>query len=152
VLGGLNLRLRIGGQLVANLVQQNQTVQLPSDRIIGMTIGLALGVPALFYIKQRPFGAALFGGGIVPARRDQTPGLEDGAKSSTYGAFFGGGIAFALLKPSERYHGQLAIEATYNYEFAATHYTGTSVRNSSISIADRGSAQHLIAFGIGYYY
>jgi uncharacterized protein YraI len=152
VLGGLNLRLRIGGQLVANLVQENQTVQLPSDRILGMTIGLALGAPALFYMKGRPFGVAVFGGGLVPARRDQTPGLEDGAQSSTFGAFFGGGISFALLKPSEHYRGQLAIELTYNYEFAATHYTGVAKRNASISIADRGSAQHLIAAGLGFYY
>jgi uncharacterized protein YgiM (DUF1202 family) len=153
VLGGLSLRLRIGGQMVLNLIQPDVRTKLPSDRILGMTIGLGVTAPALFHIARRPFGVALFGGGLVPAQRAQTVGLEDGAQSSTYGAFFGGGLSFALLAPNpERYRGQLALEANYSYEFAATHYTGLSRRNNTITIADRGSGQHLIALGLGFYY
>ena len=50
------------------------------------------------------------------------------------------------------YKGQLAIEAAYSYEFVATHYTGLSRRDNTITVADRGSAQHLISLGIGFYY
>lgn len=153
VVGGLSLRLRVGGQMVLNLVQPDVRTKLPSDRILGMTIGLALNAPALFTLGGRPFGAWLFGGGLVPAQRAQTVGLEDGARSSTFGAFFGGGLSFLVMPPSpQKYKGQLALEASYGYEFAATHYTGLSRRNNTITVADRGSAQHLIALGLGYYW
>src|SRR5262249_51845371 len=44
----------------------------------------------------------------------------------------------------------LTLEATYNYQFVVTSYTGESKRNTSITKADRGSAQHIIALGLGY--
>lgn len=153
VVGGLTLRLRLGGEMILNLVQPDVRAKLPSDRILGMTIGLGLSAPALFTIGGRPFGAQVFGGGLVPAQRAQTVGLEDGAQSTTYGAFFGGGLSFVLMQPNlEKYKGQLALEAAYSYQFAATHYTGLSRRNNTITVADRGSAQHLIALGLGFYY
>jgi len=153
VVGGLTLRLRIGGQMLLNLVQPDVRVKLPSDRILGMTIGLGLSAPALFTLGGHAFGASIYGGGVVPAQRAQTVGLEDGAQSTTFGAFFGGALAFTVMQPKmESYKGQLAIEASYNYEFVATHYTGLSRRNNTITVADRGSAQHLIALGLGFYY
>ena len=153
VMGGLSIRVRLGGQMVLDLVQPDVDVKLPSDRIVGMTIGLGLAAPALFTLGGHPFGVALFGGGVVPAQRAQTVGLEDGAQSTTFGAFFGGGLSFTLMQPSmDHYKGQLALEASYSYEFVATHYTGLSRRNNSITVANRGSAQHLIGLGIGFYY
>ncbi|HEX9104142.1 MAG TPA: hypothetical protein VF997_18145, partial [Polyangia bacterium] len=153
VVGGLSLRLRLGGQMVLNLVQPDVRVKLPSDRIVGMTIGIGLSAPALFTLAGHPFGVSLYGGGVVPAQRAQTVGLEDGAQSSTFGAFFGGALSFTVMQPDvERYKGQLAIEAAYAYEFVATHYTGLSRRNNTITVADRGSAQHLISLGLGFYY
>jgi len=153
VVGGLTLRLRIGGQMLLNLVQPDVRVKLPSDRILGMTIGLGLSAPALFTLGGHAFGASIYGGGVVPAQRAQTVGLEDGAQSTTFGAFFGGALAFTVMQPKmESYKGQLAIEASYNYEFVATHYTGLSRRNNTITVADRGSAQHLISLGLGFYY
>lgn len=90
---------------------------------------------------------------MVPASRAQTVGLEDGPQSTTFGAFFGGVLSFTLLQPNpEKYKGSLAIEAAYQYEFVATHYTGLSRRNNTITVADRGSAQHLISLGLGFYY
>jgi hypothetical protein len=128
-------------------------VKLPSDRIVGMTIGLGLTVPALFTLAGHPFGVSLVGGGLVPAQRAQTVGLEDGAQSTTFGAFFGGALSFTVMQPNpEKYKGQLAIEASYAYEFVATHYTGLSRRNNTITLADRGSAEHLLALGLGFYY
>jgi uncharacterized protein YgiM (DUF1202 family) len=153
VLGGFSVRLRLGGQMMLNLVQPDVDVKLPSDRVLGMTIGVGLAAPALFSLGGHPFGVALFGGGLVPAQRAQTVGLEDGAQSTTFGAFFGGGLSFTLMQPNaEKYKGQLALEAAYSYEFVATHYTGLSRRNNTISLADRGSAQHLLALGLGFYY
>ncbi|MCU1279099.1 MAG: hypothetical protein JWM53_2645, partial [bacterium] len=153
VVGGLSVRLRLGGQMVLNLVQPDPDVKLPSDRVVGMTIGAGLAAPALFTISGRPFGVSLYGGGVVPAQRAQTVGLEDGPQSTTFGAFFGGVLSFILMQPNpEKYKGQLAIEAAYQYEFVATHYTGLSRRNNTITVADRGSAQHLISLGLGFYY
>ncbi len=153
VLGGLNLRVRIGGQMVLNLVQPDVRVKIPSDRVVGMTIGLGLNVPALFTLGGHPLGVSLYGGGVVPAQRAQTVGLEDGAQSTTFGGFFGGALSFLVMQPNlDHYKGQLAIEAAYSYEFLATHYTGLSRRNNTITLADRGSAQHLISLGLGFYY
>ena len=153
VLGGLSVRLRLGGQMVLNLVQPDVRVKLPSDRILGMTIGAGLSAPALFTLGGHALGVSLYGGGIVPAQRAQTVGLEDGASSTTFGAFFGGALSFTVMQPNpEKYKGQLAIEAAYAYEFLATHYTGLSRRNNTITVADRGSAQHLISLGLGFYY
>ena len=153
VLGGLSVRLRLGGQMVLDLVQPDVRVKLPSDRILGMTIGAGLSAPALFTLGGHALGVSLYGGGVVPAQRAQTVGLEDGAQSSTFGAFFGGAISFTVMQPNpDKYKGQLAIEAAYAYEFVATHYTGLSRRNNTITVADRGSAQHLISLGLGFYY
>ena len=40
------------------------------------------------------------------------------------------------------------------YEFAATHYTGLSPRLAAqnVTVADRGSAQHLLTIGLGFTY
>jgi len=153
VAGGLTLRLRVGGQMVLNLMQPDVRAKLPSDRILGMTVGLGLAVPALFSIGERPFGVWLGGSVLAPADRAQTTNLEDGTQSSTFGGFFGGGLSFALMPVNQgRYRGQLALEAAYSYEVVATHYTGQSKRNTTITVADRGSAQQLITAGLGFYY
>ena len=44
----------------------------------------------------------------------------------------------------------LGMEAAYNYSFAATHFTGAASRNNAITVADRGSAHHLIMLGLTY--
>jgi Bacterial SH3 domain len=154
VLGGLDLGLRLGFELALNLIAPSLKAPLPSDRILGMTIGVGVAAPNLFHIAGRPLGLRLYGGGLVPADRAQTVGLEDGATSTTVGGFFGGGLTYGLFTPSpaKKYNGQLALEANYNYEIAATHYNGASHRIASITTADRGSAQHLIALGLAYVY
>jgi hypothetical protein len=82
---------------------------------------------------------------MVPAQRAQTIGLEEGTKSSTIGAAFGGGLSYGLYKG-------LGLEANYEYGFVLTHYTGPAKRNTSITAADRGNAQHLITLGLAYNY
>ncbi|HWE29103.1 MAG TPA: hypothetical protein VHB97_13940, partial [Polyangia bacterium] len=154
-LGGVSVRLRLGGQMQLNLIQPSNIDKLPSDRIIGMTIAAAVGIPALFQIRQHAFGAQVIGGGLVPAQRAQTVGLEDGKKSSTFGAFFGAGVDFQLMRPSsENYHGTLTLDANYAYNFAATHYTGLSPRLAAqnVTVADRGSSQHLLTLGLTFTY
>ena len=129
-------------------------MKLPSDRVVGMTIGLGAGVPALFTLGGHPFGVSMFGGGLVPAQRAQTVGPRGrravDARSAPSSA---AALSFTVMQPSqEHYKGQLALEAAYAYEFVATHYTGLSRRNNTITLADRGSAQHLISLGLGFYY
>ena len=153
VLGGFSIRLRLGGQGLWNLIQPDVRLKLPSDRVLGMTIGVGLAAPALLRLAGRPFGVSLYAGGLVPAQRAQTVGLEDGPQSSTFGAFFGGTLSLTVMQPNQdNYRGQLAIEASYAYELVATHYTGLSRRNNTITLADRGSALHLLSLGIGFYY
>ena len=154
-LGGVSVRLRLGGQMQLNLIEPSNIDKLPSDRIIGMTIGAAVGIPALFRLGSLPFSVQVIGGGLVPAQRAQTVGLEDGKKSSTFGAFFGGGVGLQLMRPNaENYHGALVLDANYGYEFAATHYTGLSPRLAAqnVTVADRGSAQHLLTLGLTFTY
>ena len=143
VIGGLDLGLRLGGEMQLNLIAASAKVPLPSDRVLGMTIGLSLDLPALFYLANRPFGLHAYGGGLVPADRAQTVGLEEGRASETLGAYFGGGLSYGLFKG-------LALDALYSYSFAATHFVGQSRRNLTITSADRGSAQHLITLGLSY--
>jgi uncharacterized protein YgiM (DUF1202 family) len=155
VIGGLELGVRLGGEIGLNLIAPNLKAPLPSDRVVGMTIGAGASAPSLFRIAQRPVGLRIAGGGLVPADRAQTPGLEDGTSSTTYGAFFGGAVTFGLTAPptpGKKYVGNLLLAASYNYNIAATHYTGQSHRNVTITAADRGSAQHLISFGLVYVY
>ncbi|HZS37814.1 MAG TPA: SH3 domain-containing protein [Polyangia bacterium] len=154
VIGGLDIGLRLGMELQLNLIAPAVKAALPSDRVIGMTIGAGIAAPNLVRIAGRPLGLRIFGGGLVPADRAQTVGLEDGATSTTMGAFFGGGLSYGLFAqpPAKKYVGQLALEFNYNYGIAATHYNGTSHRNTTITAADRGSAEHLIALGLAYAY
>jgi SH3-like domain-containing protein len=142
-IGGVDIAVRLGGELQLNLIEASAKIPIPSDRILGMTIGLAIDMPALFYLSNRPFGLRAYAGGLVPADRGQTGGLEEGKLSSTYGAAFGGSLTYSLYKG-------LSTEAAYTYGFTATHFEGQARRNSTITSADRGSAQHLIALGLSY--
>jgi uncharacterized protein YgiM (DUF1202 family) len=144
-IGGIELRVRLGGEMMVDLMQGSAKAPLPSDRILGMTVGAAIAAPNLLTLGHRPFGVHLFGWALVPAQRAQTIGLEEGTKSSTIGATFGGGLAYGLYKG-------LSLSADYSYGFVLTHYTGQAVRNTSISEADRGNSQHLITLGLAYNY
>jgi Bacterial SH3 domain len=144
-IGGIDLRARLGGDVIMNLIQGSAKAPLPSDRIMGMTVGLALMAPNLLTLANRPLGLHLFGWALVPAQRAQTIGLEEGQKSSTIGASFGGGLSYGLYKG-------LGLEANYQYGFVLTHYSGQAKRNTSITTADRGNAAHLITLGIAYNY
>ena len=123
-LGGLELRARLGGEIMMDLIQGSAKAPLPSDRVAGMTVGAGIAAPNLFLLANRPFGAHLYGWALVPAQRAQTIGLEEGARSSTIGASFGGGLAYGLYKG-------LSLGADYSYGFVLTHYVGA------------GEAQHL---------
>jgi uncharacterized protein YgiM (DUF1202 family) len=144
-IGGIDLRARIGGEIAMNLIQGSAKAPLPSDRIMGMTVGLGLAAPNLLTLANRPFGAHLFGWALVPAQRAQTIGLEEGTKSSTIGATFGGGLSYGLYKG-------LGLEANYAYGFVLTKYAGPAKRNTTITSADRGNASHLITLGVSYNY
>ena len=54
VLGGFSVRLRLGGQMMLNLIQPSVAAKLPSDRIVGMTIALGLSAPTLFTLGGAP--------------------------------------------------------------------------------------------------
>jgi uncharacterized protein YgiM (DUF1202 family) len=146
-IGGIDIRARIGMDMTMNLIQASTKVPLPSDRVLGMAVGLGLDFPSLFRIMNRSFGLHLYGGGIVPASRAQTAGLLEGANSTTYGAAFGGFLSFQLYKG-------LDLDAAYSYSFAATHFDGQAptnqARNLTITSADRGSAAHLLTVGLSY--
>jgi hypothetical protein len=143
VIGGFDIRARIGMDMNMNLIQASTKVPLPSDRVLGMAVGLAIDMPALFRIVGHAFGAHLYAGGIVPASRAQTAGLEEGKTSSTYGAAFGGMLSLQLYKG-------LGLDFAYSYAFSATHFAGQAARNLTITSADRGSAQHLLTLGLSY--
>jgi uncharacterized protein YgiM (DUF1202 family) len=143
VVGGLQIGLRLGLHSEINLIQQSSKVPLPSDVILGMAIGLSLDLPAIFMIANRPFGVHVYGGGVVPANRQQTSGLEEGKQSETMGAMLGGSLTYNVFKG-------LGLEAAYNYGFMATHFVGQGRRNLTITAADRGNAQHLITLGLFY--
>ncbi len=144
-IGGLELRVRLGGEMMMDLIQGSAKAPLPSDRILGMTIGAGIAAPNLLQLANRPLGAHIFGWALVPAQRAQTIGLEEGTRSSTIGATFGGGLQYGL------YRG-LSMGADYTYGFVITHYAGTAQRNTSITAADRGNSQHLITLGLAYNY
>lgn len=148
-IGGVDLKLRLGGEFDMNLIQSSTKVPLPSDVVAGMAVGLGIGLPELFHFGGRAFGLYVLGGLLAPATRMQTGGLAEGATSSTIGGYFGGGLHVGLYKG-------LALAAAYTYSLAVTHFSGTppqgQARNLTISSADRGSAQHLITLGLGYDY
>ena len=144
VIGGLDLKLRLGLAADIDLIQASTKVPLPSrsgdrdDRRARPQ--LAGAVP-----PRRARGRALaFGGVLAPATREQTGGLAEGAQSSTIGAYFGGGFNIGLYKG-------LGLEAAYTCnQFAVTHFSGQLCRardETRITIADRGSAEHLITSG-----
>jgi hypothetical protein len=142
-LGGLTLRLRVGADVAFNMIQSNVKAPLPSDRVLGMAIGLGLDIPRLFAIGERAFGVRVYGGALAPAQRAQTAGLEEGKNSTTYGAAFGGALDLGLYKG-------LGLEAAYSYGFALTHFTGQATRNTNITEAERGTSQHLLSLGLAY--
>jgi hypothetical protein len=146
-IGGIDVRLKLGGELQFNRISKNRFALLPDDNVYGMTIGLQLAFPNLARIANRPFGVHLFGGGLVPAYRQQSTTLREGIHDSTYGAFFGLGMSFTIWK-------YLALELDYSYSFAKTHLTGTAAPNRGISnlLADRGNSIQFISLGLGFHY
>jgi opacity protein-like surface antigen len=143
VIGGLDLGLRLGGELALNLIQATTKAPLPSDRVLGLTIGLGMALPAFATIADRPLGAHVVAMGLVPAQRVQTPGLEEGPSSSTVGFGVAAGLAYNLVKG-------LYMNFDYSYGLVLTHFEGQARRNTTITAADRGNEQHLIVLGLSY--
>jgi uncharacterized protein YgiM (DUF1202 family) len=143
VVGGLQLGLRVGLHSEINLIQQSTRVPLPSDIVLGMGIGLALDLPAIFYIANKPFGIHGYAGGVLPANRTQTAGLEEGQQSETLGAAWGASLTYNVYKG-------LGLAAAYSGAFMETHFVGQARRNLTITAADRGNEQHILTLGLFY--
>lgn len=141
VIGGLDFRLRLGGELQLNLIQGNNQAKLPSDQILGFTFGIGIDAPALFGI---PLGVHLYGGGLF-GDRAQTPGLQEGVASQTFGAAFGVYLGYRVYKG-------LAVEVGYSYNLVLTDLRGPAARdrNATITAASRGNANSVVLLGFSY--
>jgi SH3-like domain-containing protein len=170
--GGIDLKLRLGVQGILNeiapanqVASQSSKLAFAKDLVLGGTISLGLALPNLVYLAERPLGLYLYGGLLYPATRMQTGGLADDPKSSTIGGSAGGGLLYGLFRDTHK--GQLALEASYGFSVALTHSFGTcqptvaatmttrrigNCRDDTVTVADRGSSQHLIGLGLAYTY
>jgi hypothetical protein len=170
--GGIDLKLRVGVQAILNeiapanqIASQSPRLAFAKDLVLGGTLSLGLALPNLVYLAERPLGFYLYGGVLYPATRMQTGGLADAPKSSTLGGSAGGGLSYGLLRDTRK--GQLALEASYGYSLALTHSFGTcqttvpatattkrvgNCRDDTVTVADRGSSQHLVGLGLAYSY
>jgi hypothetical protein len=123
-------------------------VQLPSDRLIGLTAGLRVELPRLAWIGGHPLG--VHASGVALALGSRSENLSEGRDLGSYGGIFGGGLAVALWQDAKR--GQLQLGADYAYAFAVTRLGGPSQRNPGGTGAILGDAQHLITAALAYAY
>ena len=140
-LGGLELRLRLGGLLQLNLVELSQKALLPSDRVLGMTVGAMVAAPALLVLRGHPLGLGLYAGAIAPADRAQTGNLEEGTSSTTVGGQAGAELQLQLWRG-------LGLSASYAFSHLGTHFAGAAHRDANITTADRSSETHLATLGL----
>jgi len=140
-LGGLELRLRLGGFLQLNLVELQKQALLPSDRILGMTIGAVLAAPSLLVLRGHPLGLTLYAGVVAPADRVQTGNLEEGTASTTVGGQVGAELGIAL-RPG------LGLSASYALSHLTTQFAGAARRNPAITSAERSNETHLASLGL----
>jgi len=145
--GGIGLRLRAGFAGQSNQIQRFDKLPLPSELILGFQIGLALDVPAIFYIANRPFGIYANINGLLPGVRLQTAGLAEGTDQETFGASIGAGLTYGLVS---RPWGVLGLMVGYNWWLTTTQFAGQAQRILSITSAARGNAQHDIQLGLYY--
>jgi uncharacterized protein YraI len=146
VAGGLDARLRVGAQLQATVLNGSGTLDLPSDQLLGMVIGLGIELPRLFWIVGHPLGLALSGTALAVGKRFEN--VADGQAQQSYGAVASANLTFELLRRPAR--GQLLLTAGYAYAFAVTRFSGASQRNPGGTGAVLGDAQHLVTGGLAY--
>ena len=158
--GGIDLRLRVGAEAwLTQITPSAPPLAISSEVVLGMAAGIEFGMPALFRIAGRPFGFRVQGGAIAPATQLQAAGMSTGAKASTYGAYAGGSLLAGLLANPR--HGQVSLEARYDYTMVLSRYSGVcganaealgTCRDMSVSDARDGFVSHVATLGIYYQY
>jgi uncharacterized protein YraI len=144
--GGLSLRARVGGRFDLDMLD-GAALPLPSDRLLGLTVGLALAAPRLAMISGHAFGMRAYGVAVALGQRVEN--IDEGRDAGSYGGRFGGGFSLALHE-SDR--GRVALAAEYAYDFTRTHFTGASQRDPSATHGDLGIAQHVVTLALAYGY
>jgi hypothetical protein len=149
VLGGLDLRLRAGGRMTAHILQIKPSLQIPSDRLLGATVGLGLDAPQVTTIGSVAVGLHVYGEALLHGSLQQGAGLSTGSSAGTWGGRFGGALSFELLRARR---GSLTLFASYLYQIDLTHFTGPSYLDPSITSSDLGSAVHVVTGALAYGY
>ncbi len=159
--GGVDLRLRVGADTWINqITASNAPLAVSSNIVLGMTIGLEFAMPEVAYLAGRPFGFRIKGGALAPATRIQQANLQTTPSNSTIGGYAGLSLHYGLLSSPKR--GQLHLEASYDFSFALSHFTGACppttseatrvCRDDSVDDANYTSSQHVGAIGLYYQY
>jgi hypothetical protein len=154
--GGIDFRVRVGAEgWMTQIATSQAPLAIASEWILGMAAGVEFGMPRLFTLGGRPFGFRACGGGVAPATELQTTGLRTGAHATTYGAYAGGAIQMALL--AQPRHGQVSLEARYDYAMLLTTYGGVcdvsgGCRDMSVSEGREAFVTHVATMGVYYQY
>ena len=116
--------------------QVENTSRLAREGLRGVTLGLGFAGALSDEILVRGGGDVLVAGG-----RKQTPGLEDGLRSTEL-------AAWGRLQASYLASDALAVEGTYEYGWASTEWTGQSNRQPDVSSALRTDRSHLLLLSL----
>jgi hypothetical protein len=106
--------------------------RISRDGLRGATIGAGVEGTLGDELMVRAGGDLLIGGS-----RRQTPGLEDGQRSSARGAW-------ARLEASYLVSSAFQVEGNYQYGFASTEWTGQSTRQADVTRAVRTDHTHTL--------
>ncbi len=155
VLGGLDLRARIGGAFLATHLTPSVDAPLPSEQTLGLLVGARVALPAFAHVANRSLGVRLEGAYVPIARHAQNEGLEDGSEASATAVTLHGELSVGLTPAKV---GVSALAVTLGYRLAASRidYRGPSVRNDSthgnVTQAHRSIDTHTFALGLRFSY
>jgi uncharacterized protein YgiM (DUF1202 family) len=137
VLDGLLVSARAGMRMILDLIDKDYVVAVPSERILALTIGLAIDVPRVW--AGLGFSA---GFNYLPVgSRTETANLGDGTDSGTSGYSATATISYAFTD-------LFGAFVTGRFTRMSTHFEGAADRDPSITVADRTSTIAAAALGV----
>ncbi len=130
---------RLGYHIEATKIDQSASAKLPSDTVKGPTIGGGIDVPGLTEHLgfQSEFNL------LYPASREQTAGLREGTKDSTYGVLGGARMNY-------RVNPRWTVSGNYQFNYIKTEFQGTNERIPGIDRAERSNTAHMFLAGFNY--
>jgi uncharacterized protein YgiM (DUF1202 family) len=138
-LGNIMLVGRVGFHYAAFGIDDDVTAKLPSEDVIGGTVGLAVEAPHLISKFSLHASADM----LLLGDATQTVGRRDGEYSRIAKYIFDAGVTYDLSN-------KLVLAGTYSLHFQGLGFGGADERETTAAGGKRVDLQHMFSLGVRY--